>query len=61
MDPDRSGTAWLRTLLALPRERGDRFPEEWTTVRRRIEVVHAATLPRETPPAVAPRLRGSDE
>ncbi len=60
MDPDRPAIAWTRTLLGLPHESGARFPEEWTVVRRRIEIVHAVSLPRETEPAVAPRLDPSD-
>jgi hypothetical protein len=61
MEPEHSAIAWIRALLALPRESGERFPEEWDTVRHRIEAVHAARLPHETDPAVAPRLRGRGE
>jgi hypothetical protein len=61
MDSEHPAIAWVRALLALPHGRGERFAEEWNIVRRRIEIVHAASLPRETEPAVAPRLRGRDE
>lgn len=56
MDPDQAAIAWTRALLALPRESGERFAEEWAIVRRRIEAVHSVSLSRETEPAVAPRL-----
>jgi hypothetical protein len=60
MEPDRPVIAWTRTLLGLPPEIGARFPEEWTVVRRRIEIVHAVSLPHETEPATSPRLDPSD-
>jgi hypothetical protein len=60
MNPDQPAIAWTRTLLRLPQESGVRFSEEWTIVRHRIEIVHAVSLPRETEPAVAPRLDQSD-
>ncbi len=56
MEPDQTAVAWTRTLLALPHTSGERFAEEWKVVRRRIELVHRVSLPRETDPAVSPRL-----
>ncbi len=51
--------ASIRALLNLPPETGERFPEEWKIVRRRIEIVHSVSLPRDTEPAIAltPTLR----
>jgi hypothetical protein len=48
--------ALVRALLNLPAETGERFADEWKIVRRRIEIVHGASIPRETEPAGAPRL-----
>lgn len=56
MDPDRPAVAWTRALLDLPEDSGERFLDEWASVRRRIEMIHRVSLPRETEPAGAPRL-----
>lgn len=56
MDPRRAAVEWVRALLDLPDESGERFSEEWKIVRQRIEAVHSVALPRETEPAGAPRL-----
>ncbi len=53
--------ASIRALLNLPPETGERFPEEWKIVRRRIEIVHSVSLPRDTEPAGAPRFGTADE
>ncbi len=63
MDSDRPAVAWTRALLDLPEDSGERFPEEWAIVRRRIEMVHGVRLSHDTEPAGAPRLatgRGRD-
>ncbi len=60
MEPE-SAIAAIRALLKLPPETGERFAEEWKTVRRRIEVVHGVRLPPHTEPAGAPRLQAHDE
>lgn len=56
MESDRSAIEWTRALLDLPEESGERFPDEWAVVRRRIETVHTVTLSYDTEPAGAPRL-----
>jgi hypothetical protein len=43
-------------MLGLP-DHGERFEEEWAVTRGRIERVSAASVPRETEPAGAPRLQ----
>ncbi len=53
MDLEQSAVAWTRALLGLSAQSGERFPEEWKLVQRRLEVVHGAAIPRETEPAVA--------
>lgn len=58
MDPERPDVAWTRALLDLPEDGGERFPDEWASVRRRIEMIHSLSLPYETEPAGAPRLAG---
>ncbi len=60
MEPE-SAIAATRALLNLPPETGERFADEWKIVRRRIEIVHRVSLPRDTEPAGAPRLAASDE
>jgi hypothetical protein len=45
----------VHDLMRLPGH-GERFEEEWATTKRRIEMVAAAAVPRETEPAGAPRL-----
>lgn len=61
MEPDRSMLARTRSLLKLPAEAGERFPEEWQIVARRIETVHALPISHHTEPAGAPRLEAPDE
>lgn len=56
MDSGRAAVEWVRALLDLPEESGERFSEEWKIVRQRIEAVHSVALPHETEPAGAPRL-----
>jgi hypothetical protein len=56
MDSGWAAVESVRALLDLPTESGERFSEEWKIVRRRIDIVHGVTLPRETEPAGAPRL-----
>jgi hypothetical protein len=60
MEPDRSVMAWMRALLDLPQESSERFAEEWTAVRRRIDVVHDMSVPRGTEPSGGPRLATGD-
>jgi len=57
MEPDPPVIAWTRRLLKLPPASGERFPEEWKIVARRIEVVHTLPVSRDTEPAGAPRLQ----
>ena len=45
----------VHELLHLPGH-GERFEEEWTVTKQRIERVGATSVPRETEPAGAPRL-----
>jgi hypothetical protein len=61
MDTDAAAIAWTRTALTLPGESGQRFPEEWKIVERRVETVHGTPVSHEIEPAGAPRLAGSDE
>lgn len=56
MEPDPAVITWTRSLLKLPTASGERFPDEWKIVARRVEVVHALPVPRDTEPAGAPRL-----
>src|SRR5438105_1292203 len=56
-EPDPPVTAWTRRLLKLPPASGERFPQEWKIVARRIEVVHTLPVSRDTEPAGAPRLQ----
>jgi hypothetical protein len=55
----KSGGGGVHALLRLP-EHGERFDEEWTVTRSRIERVTSAPVPRETEPAGAPRLDRGD-
>lgn len=50
-----SKSGGVHELLRLP-DHGERFEEEWTVTKRRIERVGATPVPRETEPAGAPRL-----
>lgn len=61
MEPDRSAIAWTRALLHLPLESSERLTEEWAAVRRRIDIVHGVSVPRETEPSGAPRLAPGEE
>jgi hypothetical protein len=61
MEPDRSVAGWIRSLLKLPAEVGERFAEEWKTVARRIERVHTVPVSHDTEPAGAPRLERPGE
>ena len=56
MELDRPVISWTRALVGLPADSGERFPDEWTEVRRRVEAVHGHPVARETEPAGAPRL-----
>lgn len=47
---------WMRDLIGLAHECGERFDEEWSIVRRRIETVHGVPVSHETEPAGSPRL-----
>ncbi|HET7263436.1 MAG TPA: hypothetical protein VFL28_02115 [bacterium] len=49
----------IHALLRLP-DHGERFEEEWTVTKQRIERVGATPVPRETEPAGAPRLYRGD-
>ncbi len=60
MDRDISPVAAMRTLLALPDERGALFDEEMARTRRRIDAVHRAAVSHDTEPAGAPRLQPRD-
>ncbi len=57
----QAAIAWTRTLLKLPAEPGQRFPEEWKIVERRVETVHRTPVSHEIEPAGAPRLDVPDE
>jgi hypothetical protein len=61
MEPDRLVVTWTRTLLRLPAETGERFPDEWAAVRRRIESVHSLSIPYDAEPAGGPRLESLDD
>jgi hypothetical protein len=61
MEPDRLVVAWTRALLRLPADTGERFPDEWAEVRRRIEYVHSFPVPHDAEPAGGPRLESPDE
>jgi len=61
MESDQAAIARTRALIKLPAEAGQRFAEEWTSVARRVEVVHGTPVPHETEPAGAPRLDVPDE
>jgi hypothetical protein len=61
MGTDQASIAWTRTVLRLPAESGQRFPEEWTIVERRVETVHGTPVSFEIEPAGAPRLEVPDE
>ena len=56
MESDRPVTVHIRTLLRLPAESGERLPEEWGVVVRRVEVIHDLPVSHDTDPAGAPRL-----
>jgi hypothetical protein len=58
-DHAKSGGGGVHALLGLP-DHGERFEEEWTATRGRIERIAAAPVPRETDPAGAPRLDRGD-
>ena len=57
MESDRPITAGTRALLRLPATSGERFPEEWKIVARRIEAVQTHPVSHDTEPAGAPRLQ----
>jgi len=59
METESSATAWVHALLDLPDAAGERFPEEWTAVRRRIEIIQRWPVPFDIEPAVALRLESS--
>lgn len=61
MGTDRAAIAWTRTVLTLPVEFGERFPEEWKIVERRVGAVHGTPVSYEIEPAGAPRLDAPDE
>lgn len=48
--------ARVRALLRLSAESGDRLPEEWTVVARRVGIIHDAAVSHDVEPAGAPRL-----
>ncbi len=61
MEPEGPVIIWTRSLLRLPAATGERFAEEWKSVRRRVEVVHATAASHDVEPAGAPRLDAPDE
>ena len=61
MEPDQPAIAGIRALLKLTAGAGERLPEEWKIVGRRIEVVHDTAVSHDTEPAGAPRLDAPDE
>ena len=61
MKPEGSAVAWMRALLNLAPDTGERFPEEWAVIERRIESVHSLPVPHDAEPAGAPRLERPDE
>lgn len=56
MKPDQPVIAAIRALLRLPPEPGERLPEEWEVVVRRIALVHNVPVSHDIEPAGAPRL-----
>lgn len=50
-----STSGGVHGLLHLP-DHGERFEEEWTATKQRIERVGATSVPREAEPSGAPRL-----
>ncbi len=56
MEPDQPAIAQIRTLLNLSAEPGERLPEEWKVVARRVELVHKLPVSHDIDPAGAPRL-----
>jgi hypothetical protein len=61
MASNQTAIAWIRRLLELPVGSGERFPEEWQTVERRVDTVHRTPVSHEIEPAGAPRLDVPDE
>jgi hypothetical protein len=61
METGRSALTWIRALLKLAADTGERFPEEWAVIERRIESVHSLPVPHDAEPAGAPRLERPDE
>jgi hypothetical protein len=55
----KPGSGGVHALLGLP-DHGERFEEEWSVTRSRIERVTAARVPRDIEPAGAPRLDRGD-
>ena len=56
MEADQHVIAPIRTLLNLPAEPGERLPEEWKVVVRRVAIVHGVSVSHDIDPAGAPRL-----
>lgn len=61
MASHQAAVAWTRTLLELPAGSGERFPEEWQIIERRVDIVHRTPVSHEIEPAGAPRLDVPDE
>jgi hypothetical protein len=56
MESDHPVIAPIRKLLRLSPASGERLPEEWQTVARRVEIIHALPVSHDVDPAGAPRL-----
>ena len=56
MEPDQPVITSIRTLLRLSAESGERLPEEWRVVARRVEIIHNLPVSHDVEPAGAPRL-----
>jgi hypothetical protein len=56
MESDQPLIAQIRTLLHLSAGSGERLPEEWKVVARRVELIHTVLVSHDIDPAGAPRL-----
>ena len=61
METDQRAVTWTHGLMRLPADTGERFPDEWAAVKRRIESVHSLPVPYDAEPAGGPRLESLDD
>jgi len=61
MEAHHPAIAWTRTLLTLPDDCGQRFPEEWKVVEQRVQTIQRTPVSYEVEPAGAPRLDALDD